>query len=277
MMNAKLATYTEIVLTTAELSYLLQMLNATQLWGGDSQPLFPPDAATNEAQLIQGLADLKAHGWLRPARDSQSSQERWDLDRNLTRVIATVADPEEVIVITRYPVPGLKEVICHYRSSDVIVEVTATTNRTYRLLILPTPTLLWQRVVAALALPETAEGGDATYRLSESVFVHLAQLATTAQTAETESQTAEIDPTLLSLYRILRGAQPYAEIDLGRVQDNQLINGYNLTFLAARERVWLLYYATDSTVVVQPATQAVVVERLQTYWAALTILSGEEH
>lgn len=264
----------QAVLTRAELSYLLQTLGATSLWGGDSRPLFPADATENEAQLAQGLAELKAHEWLRPSSDSRPDRERWEMDRNLVALMAIVADPEIVLVTTRFLPPDdnatlTKEVACHYITSTAIVELIATASGDYQLLTLPSYALLWQRLSEALALPQGVATSDQRYRLDEDSFRRIAQLATSHKLGATRTDPDLADPVLAAVYELLIETQRTAEIEVGRVFGQQLLEGHDFTFLTQPDQVWMLFYESPSTIVIQNTTFSGLEYTLQKYIDAL--------
>lgn len=138
-----------ITLTTPELAYLLTLVEAQTLLGSDEQTLFPREQAKRETQLQQGLAALDADGWL--VRDEAN---HYRINDALMVIIATLAEPE-VVILSRieglnHPVQG----VSHYIARDLVVEL-AVKQGVYQLVVLDTLLTMARRLAHSIGLAET--------------------------------------------------------------------------------------------------------------------------
>ena len=97
----------EIALEPAELSYALNLLQATSLYGAERATLFPTDPTIKREILSEGMAALKEHAWLMEADSSAtmpsiSHEQPHNIDPTLMLMVAAAADPQLVVSTTRY-------------------------------------------------------------------------------------------------------------------------------------------------------------------------------
>ena len=86
-----------IQLTTAELAFLLTLVHATTLQGGDDRALFPAAETERDALWLQGREQLIADGWLVRKPD----REVYAINDQLLLLIAALAAPEVVLLTER--------------------------------------------------------------------------------------------------------------------------------------------------------------------------------
>jgi len=159
MVEPRAITY-PITLTTAELAYLLGIVQAETLIGGNDQALFPHDQAAREAQWARGRERLEADGWL--VWDAAAGHHR--LSEALMVIIAAIADPE-VVLLSQWRSAGQQHHgVSHYLSLDLVVEM-ATQADVYEFFVLASMTTLLERLANAIELPDTKDAGI-TFELS---------------------------------------------------------------------------------------------------------------
>ncbi len=138
--------------STAQLSYLLGMVHAQNVIGADDAALFPADPAQRQAQWDQGLAELQADQWI-----------VWDADAGhfsmtdpLMMVIATVAEPDIVVVSEWQHQASGNQGVSHYFSPSGIIEMSLVGSH-YTLVALTNTDVMTERLAHSLGYNDTAQ------------------------------------------------------------------------------------------------------------------------
>ncbi len=166
-------------LETAELAYLLATVDASGLLGVDDPKLSPATAKAQEATYSKGRQQLEAHGWIQPIPDKPGEH---DLNPGLFQMVAVVAAPEQVIATSHGESPDDRRLVLHYLVGEHIVELWATSDKSYFIASLPDHATLNQRIAQLLGLTESAQEGRIT--LTESAFSKLKTHAQKGQEAQ---------------------------------------------------------------------------------------------
>ncbi|MGH2619708.1 MAG: hypothetical protein ACRDHG_03945 [Anaerolineales bacterium] len=166
-------------LETAELAYLLATVDASGLIGVDDPKLSPATDKAREATYSKGRQQLEAHGWIKPIPDKPDEH---DLNAGLFQLVAAVAAPEQVIATSHGESPDDRRLVLHYLVGEHIVELWATSDKSYFLASLPDRATLNQRMAELLGLTKSAQEGQIT--LTESAFTKLKSHAQKGQQAQ---------------------------------------------------------------------------------------------
>jgi hypothetical protein len=253
---------TEIMLQTVleedELYYLLATVAAKRVWGLDNTRLFPqmalaPDAdpiivASREARLANGLALLKAHGWILPA-----AHDTWDINGGLVQMVATIADPEIVLTTTYFLAPTTKALLAYYLAHPLIVEVAQLEDATYRVASLPSLPFLLTRMGQTLDLPANGVIVNAQpLFVAPDVFRDAAKHR---HGAGVKGRVGADEATALA--QLLADAHLRAEIGLARTTGDELLTQITLTLFAAKGMIWMAHETEVNLIRLEPLTMTV--------------------
>ena len=119
-----------IQLTTAELAFLLTLVHATTLQGGDDRALFPAAETERDALWLQGREQLIADGWLVREPD----REVYAINDQLLLLIAALAAPE-VVLLTERKTATATFGVAHYIALESVIELVMQAG-TYELIAL---------------------------------------------------------------------------------------------------------------------------------------------
>jgi len=97
-------------LTIGELAFLMSLTGVQRLIGLETDGLFPSDADRRDDLLLSGRAQLEQDGWLR----HDPATGRYDLNRELTTVITTIAAPDAVVMTTLQGADQPRQSVVHY-------------------------------------------------------------------------------------------------------------------------------------------------------------------
>jgi|GEM_PF-921070 len=151
-----------IILSTAELSYLLVLVEAPTLIGANNQALFPADEAAREAQWLRGRERLEIDRWL--IWDPVEGHHK--INDQLMLIIATLADPKMVVLTGLRAADRQRYGVNHYLSLDLVIEM-AHHDEHYELLVLVSTMTMVGRLAATLGLP-AAKDAELSFELSRA-------------------------------------------------------------------------------------------------------------
>ena len=153
MTNTRAISY-PVVLTPAELAFLLSLVGAQTLEGLEHEALFPENAAVWESLFLQGRSELERDHWLIQVPGTAQH----DLNEQLVTVIATMAAPR-FVVVTTVDRPGLpRQSVTHYIST-VVVEACFD-GKQYQLVGLRSTEVMLARLANTIGLPQERAAGE---------------------------------------------------------------------------------------------------------------------
>jgi len=170
-----------IELETVELAYVLGTVDASGLIGVDDPKLFPATAKAQEATYSKGRKQLEAHGWIKPIEDKPGEH---DLNTGLFQLVAVAAAPEQVIATSQGETADDRRQVLHYLVGEQIVELWATSDKSYFLAGLPDRAALNQRMSELLGVTKSTQRGQIA--LNETAFNKLKAHAQKGQQAQAE-------------------------------------------------------------------------------------------
>lgn len=136
-----------IVLTRAEMAFLLSLTGVQSLIGLDDSGLFPSNPDGWQALFLQGRAELESHGWLEQAAGSVHTQ----INEDLLATISTVAAPRSVLITTVDRSGHHAQSVTHYVAKRVVEAIFDGTR--YHLVVLASSEVMVARLAATLGLP----------------------------------------------------------------------------------------------------------------------------
>ena len=170
-----------IELETEELAYLLATVDVPGLVGVDDPKLVPSTAKSRDTTFSKGRKQLEAHGWV---QEISGKPGEYDLNAGLFHTVAVMAAPEMVVATSRGVAEEDRQLVVHYLVREHIVELWATSEKSYFLARLPDRTVLNERMAELLGLAIGAQEGK--FMLSESTFNKAKNLAQKEQLAQAE-------------------------------------------------------------------------------------------
>jgi hypothetical protein len=229
-----------IFLEPAELSYLLQTINARSVVGVDNTALFPADTAENEALLKLGRERLELHGLLKPVPDSN----KMNFDPSICYLVAIMADPDMAIVTLRQERRGTYQLITHYLAGRVIVEQMRTSDGLYRLAFVSSLSTAVARIQSAVQLSETNVSQAAPQIfLNRQAFSRIKNLANEGQTetAVAELQKEGIDASLaVSLVATIQLPTYQGMVVVMKRENGQIVAKRNMAVMQSQQASWLI-------------------------------------
>lgn len=207
-----------IELSTPELAYLLMLMQAPRLFGGDNQALYPADRAAQEALWAEGKRQLEASGRMVWDEDEKA----YHIDRPMEFLVIEFAYPLAVLQceIAR---PTERLTYSYAIGANAIVQFALRDQR-YFLRYVPSAELMIAELSELLALPESRPN-NLSFELSTQRL-----------------QAAQSDPSLLSDFppsfsASLRQLRMSALISLFQVRESQLTGMRNITLFQQDERI----------------------------------------
>ncbi|HEY4667811.1 MAG TPA: hypothetical protein VIH26_10955 [Anaerolineales bacterium] len=224
------------MLETAELAYMLATIDASGLIGVDDPKLLPSSAKAQEATFSKGRKQLEAHGWIQPIPDKPGEH---DLNAGLFQLVAVAAAPEQVIATSAGESPDDRRQVLHYLAEELIVELWATSDKSYFLTSLPDRAALNQRMTELLGLAKSAQEGQIT--LTASAFNKLKSHAQKGQQAQAEKllEASEANgPAAKSLLAAL-GSSARGRVVVIRASAGEIAAGRRAELFGEKKGAWM--------------------------------------
>jgi hypothetical protein len=245
----------QAMLQPSEFSYLLHSLGATQVIGANNTQLFPQEAAVINALMQQGLAELKAHGWLIP------DGAAFKTHTGLVLLTAVIADPELVLVLTLAEAGGGKQTITYSMAQNLIVEHIFTAEQKYLLTQLDRVELLVERVGDALGLTDKSPAQSKKVFLDSRSFEVVMQQAISGQLVDLETALTAANNGLqdvTSLAALLSSLRPTGRLEWAWFSEKQLDTREDVLFFKdTNHQTWSLTQdAASGKVVFHPLKSA---------------------
>lgn len=199
-----------VMLTTAQLSFLLTAVRAERLFGADNQQLFPQDPDARQQLLQTGHQQLERDKWLVRKGDF------YDLNTHLLQLAAAMA-AAEIVVFTQITDPQQpRQGVTHYVAEQTVVEVTYT-GETYQLTALESVAVMANRLAYTFDLP-TAIREEAAFDLTQTQVQQIqAELQTTGlMDADLPQSAADIYTDMLRHLRH-RGQLQFVQLDVDAI------------------------------------------------------------
>lgn len=254
-----------IVLETNELAYLLATVHAQSVIGVDNPALFPATPAEQDATYGAGLAQLKAHGWLKPLENNQ-----FHLSDTLLLMVATLADPQLAVITVRNLPGGGAQVVSHYLAGDDIIELAQTGPEAYTLGKVTDRPALLARLTEWLALKDQATP-TAQFAIPTAQFDQLRALAEGGQHEQATGLLKNIglNGHSTDLVQALAAAQNSAQVVVVRARAGQVEMGRRAWVFRSPTGAWLAQRAdaaaeTWHIATVEPKSFADAVEKYLT-------------
>src|SRR3990170_2566080 len=159
-------------LSVQELAYLLTLVRASGLPGVTDPRLFPETPTTQKNTYSKGRELLEAHGGVTEVADHKGEYE---VNSWLFGMVATLADPEVVVVTFREDQKGRRQVVLHYLGGEQIVELFAASKTSYRMGLVLGIEMLQGRLAQMLEVSDAAHRG--LFTLEEATFKKVRSLS----------------------------------------------------------------------------------------------------
>ena len=228
----------QATLDANEFAFLLHSFNAQKVVGVDNATLFPVDDTSRDAMLDEGFSTLQQHGWLL-AEDSKIKT-----NTSLALMVATVASPEQTIMLTRYLPDGGKQAITYYLAQGIVVEQFLTSDQQYILTGLDSSSEMVDRLQQALQIPDSRNTGKAKISVERIVFEQAIKQAKSGDLSKLIAllNSASLEPELHQpLAHLLSGLHPIGDLETAVLSGTQLKNWHNLVFLQGQDQsIWTI-------------------------------------
>jgi hypothetical protein len=159
-------------LSVQELAYLLTLVRASGLPGVADPRLFPETPTTQKNTYSKGREQLEANGWITEVADHPGEYE---VNSYLFSMVASLAEPDAVIVTFREDRKGRRQVVLHYLAGETIVELFAASKTGYRLGLVLGIEMLQDRLAQMLEVSQAAHRG--LFTLDETTFKKVRMLS----------------------------------------------------------------------------------------------------
>lgn len=237
-----------VVLTTAQLSYILTLLRAERLLGADNQQLLPQDEAKRMQLWQTGQQQLEKEKWL------TKKEGVLDLNPQLMLLVATIASAPLVIIsqITLFNQPA--QGVTHYVSSDSVVEVVYTGND-YELTVLDSTAVMANRLGHTFELPETLE--------ESLTFTMTPEQVDLARSMSTTPADVDLTDDGVKLYhRVVGHLRHTGLIQLNYIDSKQDITNEHIGLLVSSEGIALTAVPQPEKIVYQTTNRQQFQEKL---------------
>ena len=244
-----------VVLTRAEMAFLLSLTGVQALIGLEDKGLFPADTDGWQALFLQGRAELARDGWLEQPAGSVQTQ----INEELLLTIATIAAPRAVLVTTVDDASQPAQSVTHYLGSRV-VEAMFDGSR-YHLAVLASHEVMLSRLASTLDLPAQRPPWDefvlsaerARQAASDPAPEHLLRLGVPPTSAQ---------PFSRALHAERRARLNLVHLSYGQVESTQRLRA----LLAEDHADWFALPANGAGVRLVPASAPALAEQLKTLW-----------
>ena len=252
MTNTRAMTY-PVVLTPAEMAFLLSLVGAQTLEGLEHETLFPESAAAWESLFLQGRSELERDHWLIQVPGTA----QYDLNEQLVTVIATMAAPNSVVVTT-VDMPGLpRQSVTHYVST-VVVEACFD-GKQYQLVGVRSTEVMLARLANTIGLPQERAAGEEFELTAEQARQAVAD-------PRTEQLLAFGVPagSAQAFEKAIRGTRQRASVHIMSMHYGEVKAVHRLQALISNENfAWLAIPEDDVRVHFSPASAKDFVETMQ--------------
>ena len=244
-----------VVLTRAEMAFLLSLTGIQSLIGLEDDGLFPSDPDKWQALFLQGRAELEGRGWLQQPAGSVQTQ----INEDLLATISTVAAPRSVLVTTLDQAGQPAQSVTHYLAKRV-VEASFDGAR-YHLAVLASPEVMFARLAATLQLPVKSPPWDefvlskerARQAAADPLPEHLLQLGVPAGSTQ---------PFARALHSERRARMQIMRMSYGQVEASHQLNA----LLGDGQTDWFALPAQGASVRLMPASATGLAEQVRALW-----------
>lgn len=244
-----------VMLTRAEMAFLLSLTGVQSLIGLEDNGLFPSDPDKWQALFLQGRAQLERRGWLSQPAGSVQTQ----INDDLLATISTVAAPRSVIVTTLDQAGEPARSVTHYLAKRV-VEASFDGVR-YHLAALASPEVMFARLAATLELPVKSPPWEefvlskerARQAAADPLPEHLLQLGVPA---------ASTQPFARALHGERRAKMQVMRMNYGQVEANHQLRA----LLGEEQTDWFALPAQGAGVRLMPASATGLAEQVRALW-----------
>ncbi len=268
----------QAVISPEELAYLLNIVGADRAYGIDDRLWQTGEVSSLGERLDKGFDALAQNGWLVVEGEEEGSP-RYTINPNLILMAATLADPDVVFVTKRYhPDPsGVQtvQIVTHYVTEHLLLEQIKRADGSYRLMTIPTHSLMSERLASALEIPVAdLRNGVASVDLDWTKVSALDQImryrngndldehgtARSDSVGNTGAGYAAIreagieEAEAAVLERIFDHASPVAKIEMGRTFGAELLSLQTMMVFEVDTEFWCIYSRTGQ--------QALALEKL---------------
>lgn len=242
-----------VSLTTAQLSFLLMLLEAQQLFGTEQPRLFPTDSDTQSQLWQTGEQQLIEAAWMSKEDDTV------DINEHLFLLVAALAAADTVIIAQIAVSQHAPRAVTHYISSTAVIEM-AYQNDVYQLTVLDSAMVMAARLAHICKLPTTTQA-TLTFELTQAQ-IRTMQAATSIGDMATAS-VPTIAPEAAQLYlHTLQQLQHKASVQIVYIRKNQIVGRDQLGVLVATDNSALIATPVQQQTQYQVADTAVFKQRL---------------
>ncbi|MER2599633.1 MAG: hypothetical protein ABTQ73_08940 [Caldilineales bacterium] len=244
-----------VVLTRAEMAFLLSLTGVQTLIGLEDKGLFPADTDGWQALFLQGRAELESHGWL----EQRSGSVQTQINEELLIIIATIAAPRRVLVTTLDSPNRPAQSVTHYLASRV-VEASFDGAR-YHLATLASPDIMVARLAATLELPVQPPPWD-EFMLSRERAKKAAADPQPEQLVQMGVPPASALPFARALHSERRARLQMLHLNYGQVETSHRFNA----LLGEDQDDWFVLPANGAGLRVCPASAPALAEQIKGLW-----------
>ncbi|HLF80539.1 MAG TPA: hypothetical protein VI410_02130 [Anaerolineales bacterium] len=235
-------------LSVQELAYLLTLVRASGLPGVTDPRLFPETPTTQKNTYSKGRELLEAHGWVTEVADHKGEYE---VNSWLFGMVATLADPEVVVVTFREDQKGRRQVVLHYLGGEQIVELFAASKTSYRMGLVLGIEMLQGRLAQMLEVSDAAHRG--LFTLEEATFKKVRSLSEGGQpdkAGKLLSNSGLNGAAGASLLQAL-SAPARGQLVVARQEGGQIVAGRRTQVYGGSDTAWMALRTTAGSSEVQ--------------------------
>lgn len=254
----------QAILSTAEFSYLLNLVSARNVVGVDNDQLFRAKEADQKAMYTAGFQQLIDNGWL------VKEGNKHNISNQLVLMVATVANPEMTMMVTRYTSQG-EQVITYYSANDHIVEQIRTADDQYRLVPFEQSSAVMERLRIIL-------GASSNYENHSPLRVTLpiesfGEKLESAQSGDLYPLKNNLSKQGLSIEQstkwaqMIANAKPSIFVEWGLFIQNSVL-GKRDSFIIDNSdpRLLVINEPESNEIIITPCSDTQFVQHLQTVW-----------
>lgn len=261
----------QAILSTAEFSYLLNLVSARNIVGVDNDQLFPVDEIDQKMMCTAGFQQLVEHGWLIKEGNKGSKH---NISNQLVLMVATVANPELTMMITRYTSQG-EQVITYYYANDRVVEQIRTADDQYRLVPFSQFSAVTERLRITLGSGSNSETVDLhSVTLSSELFGDKLKIAQSGNLYPLQEELSKQQLSAEQSRRwtqLLANAKPSILVEWGLFVQNAML-GKRESFIIkdSDPRLLVINDSMESEITITPCSDAQFIHHIQTVWQEAT-------
>lgn len=225
-----------LVFSRDEFLVLMDAMKPSTLVGLDTETILPPTQTEHQQLVLSGIDKLTARGLLDTREDVNV------LNPELAMMARVFAYPQLVVLVLRND-PGVGgRRFSYYQAGQYIVEFTQPTADTFRFAAIPNTLAMLNRIAFVLPLGQAPSAVDYSIALDLETLLTIQQLVANGEAKKASDLLNEsVDSEAKDLFFEAMTAPEFdGTIAYLRVEENRIIDGYNLAALQSTDSSWLM-------------------------------------